>query len=162
MKEIHLVRHAKSDWAGLLPDISRPLCQRGIDDALLVSQTLKKDHFQTQAIFASPSIRTQKTAAIFINELNLNHLPFSTETDLYDFSGEMLIKTLQDLDQAYDNVLIFGHNHAVTYFVNTHTDDYFENIPTCGYVHLRFSVSRWKDLEKGVLLRKFFPKELTL
>lgn len=43
MKEIHLIRHAKSSWDLPLPDHKRPLAQRGIMDAMNVGKSLLKN-----------------------------------------------------------------------------------------------------------------------
>lgn len=160
MKQLHIVRHAKSSWDNPLSDIERPLAQRGITDANNVSLHLKAIIETPQALFVSPLQRTKQTAAIFVENLGWKNLPHHIEYDLYDFSGEQLITCIEELDDALDNVMIFGHNNAVTYFANQYTNNYFENIPTCGYLHIEFSISHWKDLRKGVLLQHIFPKSL--
>lgn len=40
MKNLILVRHAKSSWEAPLQDVDRPLLHRGIVDAHLVSSTI--------------------------------------------------------------------------------------------------------------------------
>ena len=42
MKNLVLVRHAKSNWDMPLKDIDRPLDQRGLQDAHLVSSNIQK------------------------------------------------------------------------------------------------------------------------
>ncbi|MDO5607423.1 MAG: histidine phosphatase family protein [Capnocytophaga sp.] len=160
MKQLHLVRHAKSSWDLPLDDRKRPLATRGINDAHLVCKALEPDWQVPEAIFVSPSVRTRETSAIFVNELKMQAVPFFIENDLYDFSGEYLIRTLEDVDDCYQNIMIFGHNEAVTYFTNRFSSTYVDNVPTCGYLFFQFDIDCWKDLRKGVLLRKIFPKEL--
>jgi phosphohistidine phosphatase len=42
MKNLILIRHAKSSWDSLCQDINRTLTQRGIDDAHLIAIDFKK------------------------------------------------------------------------------------------------------------------------
>ena len=42
MKNLVLIRHAKSNWDTPLKDIDRPLDQRGLQDAHLVSSNIQK------------------------------------------------------------------------------------------------------------------------
>ena len=42
MKNLYLVRHAKSSWKLPVDDLKRPLKKRGILDAILISDHIKK------------------------------------------------------------------------------------------------------------------------
>ncbi|NNF15135.1 MAG: phosphohistidine phosphatase, partial [Gammaproteobacteria bacterium] len=54
MKQLALMRHAKSSWGDAeLADIDRPLNQRGLRDAPVMGQRLAAMGFQTQAIISS-------------------------------------------------------------------------------------------------------------
>lgn len=54
-KELFLVRHAKSDWKDRsLSDIDRPLNKRGIRDAPLMAERLKKKVFIPTSSFPLP------------------------------------------------------------------------------------------------------------
>ena len=56
--------------------------------------------------------------------------------------------------------MLFGHNHALTYFVNTYGDDYIENLPTSGLVIFEFDIATWKDLKPGKIIDLIIPKNL--
>ena len=56
--------------------------------------------------------------------------------------------------------MIFGHNFAITDFVNTFGNIYIENVPTCGFIVLEFNISSWQKLSKGNTTYKVFPKDL--
>lgn len=69
MKEIHLIRHAKSSWDLPLPDHKRPLAQRGIMDAMNVGKSLIEKQLNVEAVYCSPSERTRQTAILFLMKL---------------------------------------------------------------------------------------------
>lgn len=78
--------------------------------------------------------------------------PTTIKTDrrLYHATDEMILKIVQGLNDAHDEVMIFGHNPALTEFVNSLSrKPVTENIPTCGVVSIRMSITSWKDAGWG-------------
>ena len=70
MKELYLVRHAKSSWDyESVEDYDRPLQGRGIRDAHMVSSVLAGNRETPEAIYTSPAIRAAHTAMIFSRNL---------------------------------------------------------------------------------------------
>lgn len=66
MKELILVRHAKSDWGSeVLKDIDRPLNERGYRDAYFMSNWFVKEKAKPQVIVSSSATRALSTAMIF-------------------------------------------------------------------------------------------------
>ena len=67
--DLWLLRHAKSSWSDpALPDIDRPLNNRGRNAAVTVSKFLNQLGFTADLALCSPSRRTQTT----LNILNCN------------------------------------------------------------------------------------------
>src|SRR5690606_306209 len=99
------------------------------------------------------------TASIFLSNLNVNNKVL-LNPDLYDFSGEKLIEVITSCDDAHQDIMVFGHNHALTFFVNKFGDRYINNVPTCGVVVIDFDINHWKDLKKGKTIQTIFPKDL--
>lgn len=78
--------------------------------------------------------------------------PKAIKTDhrLYHAADEMILKVVQALNDAHNEVMIFGHNPALTEFVNSLSrNPVTENIPTCGVVSIRMSITSWKDAGWG-------------
>jgi phosphohistidine phosphatase len=68
MKQLLLIRHAKSDWnAPSSGDFDRPLNDRGKRDAPVMAHRLLTKKIKIDAFIASPP-NGLKTASIFINE----------------------------------------------------------------------------------------------
>lgn len=160
MKTVTFVRHGKSSWDYQVGDRDRPLKERGINDAKLVSEEFKKFNLSIDYVFSSPANRALHTSMIFTRLLNYDLRTFKVCEALYDFSGEGVLQLLKGFDDELVSVMVFGHNYAFTTLVNTLGDTYIENVPTSGLVQIRFDIANWKDIKKGNTIKTIFPKEL--
>lgn len=160
MKTLTLIRHAKSSWEHNLPDHKRPLNNRGESDSILMASYLNDKELNPEKVLISDAKRTRLTADKFIYALNIPESIIEYKHDLYDFSGHDLIKVIKNVNSEINRLMVFGHNHALTSFVNSYGDQYIENVPTCGVVIIEFNIAHWKDLRPGKTVFKLFPKEL--
>jgi len=160
MKKIVLVRHAKSSWELNVIDHERPLKEKGLKDAELISKHLIQDKLSLDLVLSSDANRAKTTASIFMNNLNIENDKMQLDHNLYDFAGRNLLRVIKSCDVNVKNLMIFGHNHALTSFVNTYGNKIIDNVPTCGVVILEFNIDRWEDLNKGTTLKTLFPKDL--
>jgi len=160
MKKLILVRHAKSSWEDNLTDHDRPLNERGISDANLVSNHLKTAAFGVDLVLSSDAMRAKTTAKIFVENLHINASIFHLKSDLYDFSGNNLVRIIKNCDNSVNSLMVFGHNHAVTAFANAFGDSNIDNVPTCGVVSIVFNMNNWEDLTKGKTVSTLFPRDL--
>jgi len=160
MKNLILIRHAKSSWVHQVSDFERPLKKRGLEDSKLVSNYVKDKIFKPDLVLSSDAKRARSTAEIFMNNLNFQDIDFQLNNQLYDFSGNDLVQVIKETNDSILNLMIFGHNHAITAFANTFGSKYFDNVPTCGLVHIRFNIESWKDLNQGETMFSVFPKDL--
>ncbi|MDO6759567.1 histidine phosphatase family protein [Tamlana sp. 2_MG-2023] len=160
MKNLILVRHAKSSWEFNVIDHERPLNNRGIEDANLVSKHLIKEYIKIDQLVCSDAKRAKDTAKIFLSNLKINENIVSYNYDLYDFAGYNLIDFIKSCHDGIDDLMIFGHNHAITDFVNTYGDLLIDNVPTAGFVKIQFDVLHWNDIEQGKTVKTLFPRDL--
>ena len=160
MKKIYLVRHAKSSWDYSVEDKDRPLNERGINDAHLVSRYLARESFSCHTVFSSPANRALHTCMIFMRTLEIPLEQVTITSALYDFSGDRVTSFLESLDPSIQEVLLFGHNHAFTHLANRFGNEYINNVPTSGFVSIEFDIPHWTDLTKGITLQTIFPKQL--
>lgn len=160
MKTLVMVRHGKSSWDYSVSDKDRPLQERGVNDALLVSSKFKSQASKVDAVFSSPANRALHTCMIFVRQLNLPLSSVQITNELYDFSGESVFDFIVNLDDSLDSVMIFGHNHAFTHVANSLGNSYIDNVSTSGLVHLNFNVDNWNSVEKGTTKQTIFPKDL--
>lgn len=160
MKKLILVRHAKSSWKHDVIDHERPLNDRGFEDAHLVSKHFKESQVFPDLVLSSDAYRAKHTAEIFISNLDIDEKTVVFNHSLYDFSGELLTEVIKSCDKTMDCIMVFGHNHAITDFVNTYGDQFIENVPTCGLVIIDFEISDWSNLKAGHIVKTVFPKDL--
>ncbi|MDO6597954.1 histidine phosphatase family protein [Oceanihabitans sp. 2_MG-2023] len=160
MKKITIIRHAKSSWEHQVIDFERPLKKRGLEDAFLVSTHLDNQIIKPDLIVSSDANRARTTAEIFIKTLNFQHIDFQTNSKLYDFSGNDLIQVIKNYDNRINHLMVFGHNFAITSFVNTYGSVIYDNVPTSGLVSIDFNIDKWKHLVPGKTVLKIFPKDL--
>lgn len=160
MKTLILVRHGKSSWEYSVSDKDRPLQERGVNDALLVSNVLLAKNIEIDAVFSSPANRALHTCMIFLRQLEFPFEDLRIIEDLYDFSGDSDLEFIKNLDDSLQTVLIFGHNHAFTHLANSLGNTYIDNVPTSGLVQLNFEVEHWKSITQGITEQTIFPKAL--
>lgn len=160
MKTIILVRHGKSSWDYSVSDQDRPLQERGINDAHLVSSTFKKLSKDIDAAYSSPANRALHTCMIFLRTFNYPLDKLKITDQLYDFSGEEVMSFVKQLDDDLKKVVIFGHNYAFTNIVNQWGNKPIENVPTSALVEISFDVTSWLAIKNGATEHILIPKRL--
>ena len=160
MKNLILVRHAKSSWETPLKDRDRPLSKNGLQAAHLVSSYVSKYLPKTYLFWTSVAERASQTALIFAQNLSYPIESIIYKEELYTFDENQLAKVIKCCKNEFDSVILFGHNGAITNFVNKFGDVFIENVPTSGFVSLQFDVDDWSAIEKGKTLKVIVPKDL--
>jgi phosphohistidine phosphatase len=152
MKELIILRHAKSNRTYSVDDINRPLSPEGIERIKKVSH--QKEDFFTKAdiIISSPAIRALHTAMITIHELNLPLEQLKIDKQLYTFSGFSVIDYIYTLDDRWNKVILAGHNPAFTQVINHFSDAGINHLRTAGCVQITFDGDQWSNLYKGEVL----------
>ena len=164
MKKIHLIRHAKSSWdTPSLADIDRPLNARGVSTCLFMAQHIYEAGCCFDNVYCSPAIRAQSTIELISDCLTETDIEWQTDNDLYTFDSNKLFTWFRSADESVSEILIIGHNPALTDFCNELSNSHLDNLPTCGYVQLTADKnSRWQDISDGCFQLTTFlkPKQL--
>ncbi|OYQ38286.1 histidine phosphatase family protein [Flavobacterium cyanobacteriorum] len=160
MKNLILIRHAKSSWDAPLIDKDRPLSKRGIDDAHIVAAHIEQYLPKSYIVWSSTAQRAKNTAYIFAENLSIPVDTIIFRDDLYTFDENMLEEVIKKCDNQFDNLILFGHNDAITNFVNIFGNRILDNVPTSGFVSLSFGQDDWRAIEKGITQKVLFPREL--
>jgi phosphohistidine phosphatase len=163
MKQLILVRHAKSDWEDeAIKDIDRPLASRGNEAAYRMSKLLKQKVNVPQLFISSDATRALSTAMIFARQMEFPTNELIILPQVYESTAKTLKDVITQIDPKIERAIMFCHNPGVTNLVNELTDDlFFDNLPTCAVVALNFDVKNWKEIvtNKGKILFNQFPKE---
>ena len=158
LKKLILIRHAKSSWDYDFKDLDRPLSNRGLNDADLMSNILNNFSIKIDGVFSSNAKRTLQTANIFIRNLtNYKKLFIVESSDLYDFSGENVDLYIKNLKNDLDTVLVFSHNNSCNNLIRKYSNISDKHVPTCGILIFEFDVSLWSEVRSGNC-KSYFPK----
>lgn len=158
-----MIRHAKSSWAEIgLKDFDRPLDERGFKDAPKMARKLNTLEVRPDLIVSSPAKRAYTTAQYFALGLGVPIEDIVKEKEIYEASSNTLLHIVRELPNDRNTVLMFGHNPGFTYFANTFSKEYIENVPTCGIVKIEFSGQKWQDIHEKTakVTALIFPKNI--
>lgn len=160
MKNLILIRHGKSSWDAPLHDKDRPLARRGIQDTHHVANHAISFLPKKNIIWSSTAKRASETAIIFAQNLSWPIESIQFKDELYTFDVNILLHIIKLCSDDYENVIIFGHNAAITEFVNKFGDVFIDNVPTTGFVSIAFNTNNWSSIIEGKVLKTIFPRDL--
>jgi phosphohistidine phosphatase len=107
-----LLRHAKAanpdPRPGAVPDLRRPLAERGLRDAVAAGQLLEQDG-PIALVVRSPALRVEQTWQQVAGELT-NPPSALIDERLYGGRTAELIGLIAELPEAASRVLLIGHN----------------------------------------------------
>ena len=162
MKEIYVLRHAKSSWDNSnLSDFERPLADRGINDAKKMSKFLIDMDLKIDKVLCSNAIRAKETFDLTADGFNFE-IDKATYTDkLYFGDATNIIKGLRELDESLKNILIVGHNPTLHYLVELLTNKPIDRFTTCNLAIISYD-GEWISLSPQQCRLKSLikPKEL--
>jgi phosphohistidine phosphatase len=161
VKNLFLIRHAKSSWAQVgAKDFDRVLDERGHRDAPKMAKILRGMGIKPDLIISSPAKRAITTAQYFAKELEIPFEKIDLQADIYEASESDLLHVIRNIADVNQTVLLFGHNPTLTYFPNRYSEELIDNVPTCGIVQLLLNNEKWSEFNvKNVSKKEFwYPK----
>jgi len=149
MKELILLRHAKSSWEYSVSDRNRPLTEKGmkrIAQMATVSSILFKDQ---EIIFSSPANRALHTATLLMNTVAIDFEKFKVNELLYTFDASQVLEFIHSIGNKYEKVICVGHNPAFSSVIRYLSDTTLRNLPTAAWARIVFSQSQWSKVANG-------------
>ena len=159
MKELILLRHAKSSWELNVEDRNRGLTEKGIQRIRNMAAVSASHFSEVDIVFSSPANRAFHTASILIHELNLSFEKLKLSETLYTFEVSQLVQFIHSLPNQYNKVVCVGHNPAYTSAVSAFTSESLVHLPTAAWIYFKFEQNNWKDIAAGKI-NYGLPKEL--
>lgn len=145
MKQLLLVRHAKSSWSDFsIQDFDRPLTERGKADALLMAQKLLDKNIVIDALISSTAKRAKKTASQFAKKFGYDKEAILLVDELYLASPAVFFEVIGRTKNEYNTIAVFSHNNGITDFANVLTETKIDEIPTCGIFAIKIKTDDWK------------------
>ena len=164
MKQILVIRHAKSSWDNILQkDFDRTLNERGLSDAPEMAKRLVDKGVKIDKFISSTAVRAFTTATFFTKAYHQKEADIIAVPELYHAGEETFYKTIRNLNDSFNSIAIFSHNPGITYFVNTLTNTRIDVMPTCGIFAIEAPINNWQDFEEENNKFLFFdyPKNLS-
>ena len=152
MKELVILRHAKSNNEYLVDDIDRPLSSTGIERIVKISKKNRIFFKNTDVIISSPANRALHTAQLMMRELNYNYDKLIIDRKLYTFYTNDLINYVHLLDNQWRKVILVGHNPALTELINFFSIKKIMHLRTAGLAKITFESNDWGSLPQGEMI----------
>jgi phosphohistidine phosphatase SixA len=151
MRELILMRHAEA-----LPatpgaaDFSRPLSNRGVEEASAAALRLLQQHGQPDCVLCSPAVRTTATASAVRTTLRLDDLPLRTDPRIYLATPGQLLQVVAESPEAARRVLLIGHNPAVSQLAAALQagNGRSRSLATAEFRHFNLPVQDWQALRE--------------
>ncbi|MEM0966729.1 MAG: histidine phosphatase family protein [Verrucomicrobiota bacterium] len=157
MKEIYLIRHAKSSWDSVYEtDYDRPLNERGAREGPQVASFLAKKWGAPGILISSPAIRAYQTAQFFRSSWGLPWSEFSLSPTLYEASIENLRFTVLDGLEDRKSVAIVGHNPGLSILASELCSKPCELKTSCA---VRIRIGGSMDPGDGTLIEFVSPRK---
>jgi phosphohistidine phosphatase len=163
MKQLTLVRHAKSSWDDeRLDDHERPLAPRGHRDAPRMGERLKRLKLEPDLLLTSTARRARETADYLAAALDIPSSGIRADRGIYLASPAELLAILARLDDSLESVVLVGHNPGFTELANRLLPSLrLDNLPTAAVVAVDCDTVRWRDIESASRTLRFYetPKK---
>ena len=162
MKILTIVRHAKSSWSNPgLSDRKRPLNKRGKRDAPMMGERIQQHGIRPSLIVSSPATRAWSTAKTIAMAINYPREFLQKEDRLYLASLDDILDVVVAQDDAFNNLMLVGHNPGFTDFANFLVPGLTGNLPTAGVLSVQIEQDDWSLYQrpKTRLLVHDWPKK---
>ena len=150
MKQLVIVRHAKSSWDFInMDDKDRPLNDRGNKDAPMMAKRLLKQKIDLDLFVSSTATRAFTTASYFANVYDVKAKHIIQEDNLYEAPAGAFYRVVTKLPDNAACVALFSHNPGITDFANSLTTTQIDDMPTCGIFAVKADIKSWSDFERA-------------
>jgi len=163
MRQVILLRHAKSSWDNPgLSDHDRPLNKRGKRDAPRMAAWLEAQPFCPDWCLCSTAVRAVETASL-LRETFQSPPPWEQLSRLYHASPEEIVDVLRELPAEIESPLIVAHNPGLETLAEIWSGE-SRHFPTAAVCAFETSEDiSWGQLELTTRMRELdfqCPKEL--
>jgi len=163
MKTLFITRHAKSSWEHpVLSDLERPVIENGVIKTRKIIDFFIQKKITVDMIMCSHATRAIETAYLLADGFNYPREHIDINPNLYECSEESLLNEVLALPNNKDNIIIIGHNPALTQFANFFLRQKIDFLPTSAVVSISFDTTQWEKILTCPERLNFmaFPKKL--
>lgn len=112
-----LLRHAKSDWSASVPDVDRPLAERGRAQAPRAGHWLANHASRIDLAIVSPALRARETWELVSAQLTPPP-PTRFDERVYAASADELLDVVREVPDDARTVVLVGHNPGMEHLAS--------------------------------------------
>ncbi len=147
MKQLILVRHAKTEHTFGVNDFERKLTNRGHNDAKIVVEQLILKNILPDYFISSKAKRALQTAKIFAMVLDFSKNNINTQQFLYDgYTTTDFLNYISSVDDKYNSIIVFAHNPDIVMLASRISDEDIYHFPTTATVVIDFDTDAWEKI----------------
>lgn len=149
MKQLTLIRHAKSSWDDPhADDLDRALNKRGKRDAPRMGTWLAQQNLQPDQVWCSNAKRTRETLSRLRETWPLSDERIHYRADMYLCNANEILKNLVALPEDINDLVLIGHNPSLADLYNRLAQQPCQKFVTCAIGRLAIPIQRWADLPR--------------
>jgi len=166
MKQIMLLRHAKSSWENEgLEDFDRPLASRGLKDAPMMGKFIRKIKHKPDQIISSTAQRAKETTMHALSGMKKEEEIISWNEDLYYGGKTDYLRAIQSGNERSEIIMLVGHNPNIEDTAGALIGSSVSanlRMPTAALVCFNTFATEWKEVNWGAcqLAWMMIPKVL--
>lgn len=153
MKNLILMRHAKSSWDdSSLKDFDRPLAERGLKDAPKMGMFIKESGFRPDLIISSTAVRAKQTTELVSKAAGMDPSQISWEEKFYFASHDAYINAIQRAGPKNEIIMLVGHNpnmEELLALLTVGSDSGPFKFPTAAVACIELNTTSWQNIKTG-------------
>ncbi|MFN1834833.1 SixA phosphatase family protein [Balneola sp. MJW-20] len=150
MKQIHLLRHAKSSWDDPdLRDFERPLAERGKTDAPRMGRFIRMIDHKPDVICSSTAFRAKETTQLFIEGAKMDESVIKWNEDLYFNGPSAYMECIRQTPDRFESLMLVGHNpnmEEIATRLSGGKEKVSFRMPTAALICFETFAHKWSDV----------------
>lgn len=162
-KHLYLLRHAEAGTKeSRQDDKTRELTSTGVKDSLHLGAWFRQQNIRFDLIASSSALRAEQTAGMVAEGMKLDNPKIVTDDVLYEASVRQFLDYINNIEDAYEHVLITGHNPAISYLAEYLTKADTGDMASGSVVIIQFNLGSWTEVGEntGHMIRYLSPDML--
>ena len=155
-KKLYLIRHSYAEEPNANKDFDRRLTQAGQTMVRSLGRYITDKKMNPDILLASPSVRTTETAIKLVEELVVSEQLISYEDVIYNASVRELLAVVNGISKDHKEVMIIGHNPAITFFGEFLTGSVIGNMEPAGIVSIKFDFNSWEQVSQSTGILEYY------
>lgn len=114
VKNLILMRHAKSDWSGNVDDFERVLTKRGQKNCQALRTWFTENKIKPDVALVSSAKRTQLTFELIFGTPEIRPVSIQYQETLYEGDSAQIIQTIRKVASTHNTILVIAHNPSIS------------------------------------------------